>query len=91
MALATRAPETPEVSLTDLLLLKTGDDQTSVLGVNVRSNAAGNLLSVKDLICAVEGCGANAAQKRIKKLITDGHITEGANSEFDYFKCELSW
>ena len=91
MALSTRAPETPEVSLTDLLLLKTRDDQTSVLGITVRSNATGNLLSVKDLIRAVEGCTANAAQLRILKLTADGLIiTEGTNTEFKYFKHEIS-
>ena len=88
MALATRPAE---ISLTDLLDLKSGGDQTSVLGTTVRSNAAGNLVSVKDLICATVKCSANAAQKKINKLTANGHITEGANSEFEYFKCELSW
>ena len=87
MALATRPAK---ISLTDLLYLKTGDDQTSVLGVNVRSNAAGNLLSVKDLISAVVGCNANVAQKSINTLTTKGRIiiTEAANSKFKYFEHE---
>jgi hypothetical protein len=52
----------------------------------VRSNAAGNLVSIKDLIAAVEGCKQNTAEKRIAKLKADGHIiTEGANTEFEYF------
>jgi hypothetical protein len=86
MALATRAPETPEVSLKDLLLIKTGDDQTTVLGITMRSNAAGNLLSVKDLIRAVEGCSKKTAQSRIDKLSADGHIykTHPGINEFKY-------
>ena len=87
MALATRPAK---ISLTDLLYLKTGDDQTSVLGVNVRSNAAGNLLSVKDLISAVAKCSGKSALKKIDKLTADGHITHGPNSEFKIFEHEAS-
>jgi hypothetical protein len=83
MALATRPAE---ISLADLLCLKSGADRTTVLGVKVRSDEAANLLSVKDLIVAIVGCNQSAAERKIAKLKADGYInTEGANTEFEYF------
>jgi hypothetical protein len=86
MALATRAPETSEISLTDLLKFNVVDGRSRILDIAVRSDESGRLLSVKDLISTVVGCNQIAAERKIAKLKADGHInTEGANTQFEYF------
>jgi hypothetical protein len=70
-------------------MLKVGTPASGRLTVNghsVRCDETGSLLSIKDIVQAIEGCNPAAAQKKVDKLTTECHITEGANTEFKRFK-----
>jgi hypothetical protein len=74
--------------LTALLKIERTDDKAVVGSFTVRTDPTGSLVSLKDIIQVIEGSGPNAAQKRLDKLKVDGHVTEGANSEFQTFRGE---
>jgi hypothetical protein len=50
----------------------------------------GEFLSVSDAIAAIEGCTSNAAKLSMHKLVNDGKISEGANSEFKKIKYDTT-
>jgi hypothetical protein len=72
-------------------MLKVGtpvDGCLTVNGHSVRCDATGSLLAIKDSVQAIENCSAKVAALRVKHLLGDDHITEGANSEFQQFSSE---
>ena len=74
-----------------LLRMQIVDNRVQVLESTVRADATGCLIAVKDLIQAIEGSNSENAKKRLQKLKADGHITEGANSEFQKFSHTNVW
>ena len=78
-------------NIADMLKVGTpADGRLTVNGRSVRCDATGSLISIKDIVQAIEGCNPVTARMRVEKLTTDCHITEGANSEFKRFKSEVS-
>jgi hypothetical protein len=76
-------------NIADMLKVGTpADGRLTVNGHSVRCDAPGRLLSIKDIVCAIENCSAKVAALRVKQLLGDDHITEGANSELQQFSSE---
>jgi len=64
------------------------DVGATLMGKQIRVDNTGELLSVKDAMMVIEGCSAAAAQMKMLRLLNDGKISEGANSNFTYFKLD---
>jgi hypothetical protein len=73
-------------NIADMLKVGTpADGRLTVNGHSVRCDATGRLLSIKDIVQAIEGCKSEAAKKRVLRLKDHGHITEGATTEIQEF------
>jgi|AntAceMinimDraft_1070359.scaffolds.fasta_scaffold13362_4 hypothetical protein len=76
--------------LTTLLQIQHTGGKAVVGSFTVRTDSTGSLVSLKEIIQVIEGSNPRGAQNRIEKLNAalkaDGHVTVGADSEFQTFQ-----